>query len=143
MKVPFLLLISLVIVPPAALSAQDAGSVEGIEEICETFLQSIISGDYNNAFAYLQSKPTSIQEKEFSEIELSRIQQDKTIRQIYGKPLGIQRVSRQNVSDTALKLVYLVLREEIPIRWKFIYYKPEKEWKLIAIEFDDLLEEIF
>ena len=47
------------------------------------------------------------------------------------------------VSEVALKLVYLIVRENLPIRWKFIYYKPGQEWKLVAISFDDLIEELF
>lgn len=128
---------------PAMLTAEDTQSSTGIKTICETFLQMIQAGDYNKAFSYIQSKPTSIPEQEFSEIEISTIQQAKTIRNIYGEARKSVLVSEKIVSGVALRLEYLVIRENLPIRWKFVYYKADRDWKLVSIEFDDKLEEVF
>lgn len=128
---------------PVILTAQDTQSSTGIKTICETFLKMIQAGDYNKAFSYIQSKPTSIPEQEFSEIEITTIQQSKTIHQLYGEARRAVLVSEKTVSGVALRLEYLVIRENIPIRWKFIYYKADGDWKLVSIEFDDKLEEVF
>ena len=81
---------------PVILTAQDTQSSTGIKTICETFLKMIQAGDYNKAFSYIQSKPTSIPEQEFSEIEITAIQQSKTIRQLYGEARRAVLVSEKN-----------------------------------------------
>ncbi len=125
------------------LAADDGRTPEGVKEICTAFLERIQEGDYHKAYSYISSKPNSITDKEFSELEITTIQQAPTILSLYGKATGIRLVQEEYVSDVALKLVYLVLRENLPLRWKFIYYKPGQEWKLVAISFDDLIEELF
>ena len=128
---------------PVLLSAEDPRSTEGIKANCETFLQMVQAGDYSGAFSYLQSKPTAIPREEFSQIENSAVQQSETIRRLYGEAERAILIREQLVSGVALRLVYLVVRENLPIRWKFIYYKPDREWTLVSIEFDDKLEEVF
>lgn len=143
MKTMILCVLGVMLLPAVILPAQEVRTPDGVKAVCETFLEYIQEGDYNRAFSYLQSKPTSIPKNEFSQIEVSTIQQANTIRDLYGEVITIRLISEENVAGTAMKLVYLVVRENLPIRWKFIYYKPEREWKLVSIEFDDLLEELF
>ncbi len=137
----FAVILSILISP--LLAADDARTPGEVKEICTAFLQMIQEGDYNKAFSYISSKPNSITDKEFSELKITTIQQSPTILSLYGKATGILPVHEEYVSDVALRLVYLVLRENLPIRWEFIYYKPGRNWKLVAISFDDLMEELF
>lgn len=128
---------------PFIVSAQDARSTAGVKGICENFLSMIQNNDYNGAFSYIRSKPNSIPDQQFEDLESTTIQQSQTINNLYGKAYRFILVSEKNVSDAAFRLEYLMIRQNLPIRWKFIYYKPGGDWKLVAIEFDDKIKEVF
>jgi len=82
-------------------------------------------------------------EQEFSELEISTIQQSSTIRNLYGRALDIQLIKEEYAGQVAMKLVYVVVREYMPIRWQFVYYKPGQHWLLVSILFDDDMEQLF
>ncbi len=128
---------------PMGVGAQDVSRVSGVKEVCSRFLSEIVAGDYNGAFAFLRTMPNAISEKDFSELEILAIQQSSTIRSLYGGVVDVELVEEKRISDFALKLVYVVLRENHIIRWRFIYYKPEQTWRLNSIAFDDEIESLF
>ena len=123
--------------------SQDSRTAAGIRDICINFLEQISDGLYNEAFTYIKTYPHSIGEQEFSELEISTIQQSPTIKSLYVRPLDIQLIKEEYASRIALRLVYVVVREYMPIRWQFVYYKPEQDWILVSILFDDDMEKMF
>lgn len=123
--------------------SENSRTSSGVKEICVNFLEQISGGTYNEAFSYIKTFPHSIGEQEFSELEISTIQQSPTIKSLYGRALDIQLIKEAYASQIAMKLVYVVVREHIPIRWQFVYYKPEQEWILVSILFDDDMEKLF
>ena len=122
---------------------ENSRTSSGIKEICVNFLDQIGDGEYNEAFSYIKSFPHSIGEQEFSELEISTIQQSSTIRNLYGRALDIQLIKEEYAGQVAMKLVYVVVREYMPIRWQFVYYKPGQHWLLVSILFDDDMEQLF
>lgn len=122
--------------------SENSTTSAGIMEICEKFLEEIGDGRYNDAFSYIKTYPHSIGEQEFSELEISTIQQSPTIRNLYGRVLDIRLIKEEYGSNVVMKLVYVVVREYIPIRWEFVYYKPAKNWLLVSILFDDDMEKL-
>jgi hypothetical protein len=123
--------------------SENSRTSSGVKEICVNFLEQISSGEYDDAFTYIKSHPHSIGEQEFSELEISTIQQSPTIKSLYGRALDIQLMKEAYASQIAMRLVYVIVREHLPVRWQFIYYKPEQEWVLVSILFDDDMEKLF
>lgn len=63
---------------------------------------------------------------------------------IYGEILSFEFVSAETVSSSYIRLRYLGLHSNYPMRWIFTFYKsPDKGWIITNIKFDDLSENFF
>jgi hypothetical protein len=62
---------------------------------------------------------------------------------IYGSIRASDYVSSKTLGDSLCKAVYLSKHVNYPLRWTFIFYKNEKDWVLVNIEFDDNVEALF
>jgi hypothetical protein len=64
-------------------------------------------------------------------------QQTQTGLPIYGKVLGYELIREEAFGDSVTRLVYLLKSEKHPTVWEFYFYKPESEWFLSNILFND------
>lgn len=64
--------------------------------------------------------------------------------EIYGKLNGYEAVNAEVATDSYIRLRYLGLHGNFPVRWIFTFYRsPEKDWIITNIKFDDLSEYFF
>jgi hypothetical protein len=63
---------------------------------------------------------------------------------IYGELKGHEPVNSEIVTPSYLRVRYIGLHTNYPVRWLFTFYKsPEKGWIVTNIKFDDLSEFFF
>jgi hypothetical protein len=58
-------------------------------------------------------------------------------RKILGNYDGQALITEKNVSTDLVLLTYLVKHEKQPIRFSFIFYKPNADWVLFKFQYDD------
>lgn len=62
---------------------------------------------------------------------------------VFGAMKGHEVVATQKVGERLISLTCVSLGQDFPLRWRFYYYKPEDQWKLIDLRVDDRLASIF
>jgi len=63
-----------------------------------------------------------------------------SLRQSVGNYLGKDLIIQKNASTSMVFYSYLVKNEIQPIRFTFIFYKPQTEWVLYRFKYDDAME---
>jgi hypothetical protein len=58
---------------------------------------------------------------------------------IYGPLRDYEIFDNYGIGSNVLVLTYLTRHTLQPLRWRFIFYRPDKQWKLINMGFDDVL----
>ncbi len=58
---------------------------------------------------------------------------------IYGPLRDYEIFDNYGIGSNVLVLTYLTRHTVQPLRWRFIFYRPDKQWKLINMGFDDVL----
>lgn len=63
-----------------------------------------------------------------------------SLRQGIGMYLGKDLISQKNASNSLYFYSYLVKHEVQPLRFTFIFYKPQNEWVLYRFKYDDQMD---
>ncbi len=61
---------------------------------------------------------------------------------IYGPLRDAEVYDNYSVGSNVMVLTYLSRHDLQPLRWRFIFYRPDKTWVLINLGFDDVLLEM-
>lgn len=61
----------------------------------------------------------------------------------YGAVKGYDFIDEQDVGTALMRRTFISLNEDIPLRWRFYFYKAGKSWRLIDLRVDDGLVELF
>lgn len=61
---------------------------------------------------------------------------------VYGKMTGVEVFDNYMIGANVSVTVYLMHLPAQPIRWRFVYYKPETTWRLIDLRVDDVLDDL-
>jgi hypothetical protein len=56
---------------------------------------------------------------------------------MYGKILGFEKIREEKFGASVVRLVYLLKSEKAPTVWEFFFYKPQTNWFLANILFND------
>ena len=62
---------------------------------------------------------------------------------VFGVVGGFELVTKKTVTERLMSYTYISLGKEFPLRWRFYFYKPQENWKLIDLRVDDRLAAIF
>lgn len=62
---------------------------------------------------------------------------------LYGKVNSYEVIDNYPVGSRLISMTYLSAHQRVPIRWRFLCYKPDKVWLLIDIQFDDGFKDWF
>ena len=63
--------------------------------------------------------------------------------EMFGDILGHDLVEVKSVRTHLVRVTYLSLGKDYPLRWRFYFYKSAATWRLIDIRVDDRLADIF
>jgi hypothetical protein len=61
----------------------------------------------------------------------------------YGPVSGYEIVDEKTVGTSLLRRTCISLNTDLPLRWRFYFYKSEGTWKLVDLRVDDGLVELF
>jgi hypothetical protein len=111
--------------PPPELAAQ-----------IDKFFKTLKAGDYPNAYEGFLAGTRLGQQKEKMSLFISKTQEAFGI---YGKLNDYEVFDNYSVGSNVVVLTYLTRHDIQPLRWRFIFYRPDKQWGLINMGFDDVL----
>jgi hypothetical protein len=111
--------------PPAELAAP-----------IDKFFKGLKEGDYAGSYeAFLAGTRLGAQKEKMS-VFVSKTQEAFGL---YGKLNDYEIFDNYSVGSNVLVLTYLSRHDVQPLRWRFIFYRPDKTWTLINMGFDDVL----
>lgn len=61
----------------------------------------------------------------------------------YGPISGYEVVDEKIVGSSLLRRTCISLNADLPLRWRFYFYKSEGTWRLVDLRIDDALVELF
>jgi hypothetical protein len=61
----------------------------------------------------------------------------------YGPITGYEVVDEKVVGTALLRRTCVSLNTDLPLRWRFYFYKSEGAWRLVDLRVDDALVELF
>lgn len=67
----------------------------------------------------------------------------KTALDNYGPIAGYEIVDEKEVGTSLLRRTCVSLNSDLPLRWRFYFYKSGGSWKLVDLRVDDALVELF
>lgn len=109
-------------------------------QIVRAFFAMLGKGDIDGAYANLM-KGSRIAERP-EEVKTLKAKTKEAI-DVFGVVHGYDLVEIKNIGERLMRATYLSLGHELPLRWRFYFYKAETTWKLIDIRVDDKLTGIF
>ncbi len=62
---------------------------------------------------------------------------------VFGAVVGFEQVESKTVGPHLLRLTYLTVGKEFPLRWRLYFYRPDSFWRLVDIRVDDRLSGLF
>jgi hypothetical protein len=102
----------------------------------DKFFDGLKTGDYATAYENFLAGSRLGAQKEKMSAMISRTADGFGI---YGKMNDYEIYDNYAIGSNVLVLTYLARHEVQPLRWRFIYYRPDKTWHLINMGFDDFL----
>lgn len=112
-----------------------------IQISCNTFFKTLISTNVDRAFDDLLKKSPLLQKIE--NIKNLKLQLNRA-NELYGPMRGFEPVSAEAVSESLIRLRYLGLHVDFPMRWIITFYNaPLRGWIVINMKFDDNTEYLF
>jgi len=102
----------------------------------DTFFKGLKSGDYSSSYETFLAGTRLGAQKEKMSVFISKTQEAFGL---YGKLHDYEIFDNYSVGSNVLVLTYLSRHDVQPLRWRFIFYRPEKSWTLINMGFDDVL----
>jgi hypothetical protein len=120
--------------PLAAIKLPEA---KGVMAIIDTFFKKYKDGGTSPAIDYLFGT-----NKLFTDtVQIAGLKGKlDALRQSIGKYLGKEIIAQRSASPSLFFYSYLVKHENQPVRFTFIFYKPQNDWVLYRFKYDDQLD---
>jgi hypothetical protein len=104
--------------------------------LIDKFFKGLKAGDYAGSYEMFLAGTRLGAQKEKMSVFVSKTQEAFGI---YGKLNDYEIFDNYSVGSNVLVLTYLSRHDVQPLRWRFIFYRPDKTWTLINMGFDDVL----
>jgi len=122
--------------------AASLANITDARALADSTMALVVAEKIDDAFALL--KPHwPLPGNEIDTLVLKTIQQRNVMEPRFGKSLGYVFVREDRIADVAVRYTYLEKRERTALRWRFDFYKPDNEWVLNTIKWDDNFIELF
>jgi hypothetical protein len=129
-------------IPEAAVEYQLLSSEGDATRLCEVFIQQVMAGEYDAAFAGIRTH-FPISERRFAKLAEETRKQHGLAQLQFGRPLGQVYVGAAMVKDSLLRIRFVEKFEWDAMYWEFLFYQPERGWLLNGIGFDDDIQRLF
>ncbi|HEY5778271.1 MAG TPA: hypothetical protein VIT00_06005 [Terrimicrobiaceae bacterium] len=109
-------------------------------EAMEMFFLALKAGQVDSAYDALVKESIIAERRE----DVSNLK-ERTKRALdnYGPVSGYEVVDEKTVGSSLLRRTCISLNADLPLRWRFYFYKFENTWKLVDLRVDDGLVELF
>jgi hypothetical protein len=105
----------------------------------DKFFKTLKAGDYVGAYeGFLAQSPLGKQKEKMS-VFISKTQEAFGL---YGALNDYEIFDNYSIGSNVIVLTYLSRHSVQPLRWRFIFYRPDKTWTLNNMGFDDVLLEM-
>jgi hypothetical protein len=105
----------------------------------DKFFKGLKAGDYAASYeTFLAGTRLGSQKEKMSVF----IDKTKDAFGLYGKLNDYEIFDNYSIGSNVLVLTYLSRHDVQPLRWRFVFYRPDKTWGLINMGFDDVLLEM-
>jgi len=125
---------------PAPTAGAPKGPIRTPDEIVGTFFAALQADKVDAAYDTLDAEFAMMDRGDQS--KAMRAQTQKAL-DAYGPVLGSELVSEEKFGTHLLRRTYVLVGDQLPLRWKFYFYKSADRWKLIDLRIDDALVEWF
>ena len=102
----------------------------------DKFFKGLKTGDYANSYETFLAGTRLGAQKEKMSVFISKTQEAFGI---YGKLNDYEIYDNYPIGSNVIILTYLSRHDLQPLRWRFVYYRPDKQWVLINMGFDDAM----
>lgn len=109
-------------------------------EIMERFFLALKGGQVDAAYDALVKDSIIAERREDVAALKSRT---KTALDSYGPVAGFEVVDEKIVGASLLRRTCISLNSDLPLRWRFYFYKSGGAWRLVDLRVDDALVELF
>ena len=109
------------------------------EEILNAFFMLLTTGNVANAYddlvrgTLLADRPDVLNELKKSTVDAI---------EKFGPVRGFDEISTIKAGERLIRKTCLSYNTDTPLRWRFYFYKADKEWKLIDLRIDDALAQL-
>ena len=134
-------LIFLFLVIPLAINSQGLVSEKEAVTLSESILNLFIEGSVEKAFEKA-GEHSIINKNQMDTMTATTREQIDTIYSNYGKMKGFELLKKKKINNSLLHLQYMVLCENYPLQFQFVYYKSDDKWILIDIKWNDKLYQL-
>jgi hypothetical protein len=105
----------------------------------ERFFNRLLTGQVQQAFDEFLGKSRLAQGTDNIKTLVDKVEQAIGA---YGKPKGFEVYDTYPVGTRLYVVSYLLALELQPLRWRFVYYKPDTIWNIIDVRVDDEMEDL-
>jgi hypothetical protein len=127
--------------PPAPTPADpSSGPITSPGQLVGAFFALLQKGSVDAAYASL-TRGSKIAEKP-EELRLLKTKTNEAI-EVFGTVQGFDLVESKTVGQRLLRATYVSHGKTFPLRWRFYFYNPDGNWRLIDLRVDDKLTGIF
>jgi len=84
-----------------------------------------------------------LSEKEFTDMAAKTEQLLSQISTRFGAMLGMEFVTSQHAGKSLLRHIYMQKFAKHVLRWQFTFYKPQGQWFLSSVRFDEQIDMLF
>jgi len=102
----------------------------------DKFFKGLKAGDYANSYETFLAGTRLGAQKEKMSAMISRTEEGFGL---YGKMNDYEIYDNYSIGSNVLILTYLARHDIQPLRWRFVFYRPDKTWQLNNMGFDDFL----
>jgi hypothetical protein len=121
---------------------QKISSLESVQQYSKAWSQLFLETKYAEMFDEMKAY-WPIPAAKIDEMKGKTIQFKDAIRQNYGNPIDVVRISGENLTDVAYREVYFLRHEKSTLRAIFTFYNNGSGWLLSSFEWDDSFSKEF
>lgn len=105
----------------------------------EGFFRTLQEGKVRESYELLLANERLGQQQESVSLLVRKTEQALAL---YGKLLGFEVYDSYHVGSSVTVVTYITHLPLQPLRWRFVFYKPEERWNLIDLRVDDVLDDL-
>lgn len=126
---------------PGATSTQFMNVPQELQTKCDNFFDLLSRNEFKVAFDdLLENSPFKNKQDQVTNL----IEQTKQAVVLYGKVKGGEPVSSEVACPSLVRLRYLGIQSNYPMRWIFTFYNsPKSGWIVVNVKLDDMSEYFF